>query len=279
MADKELSDFRRKNKIIEELEKENTVLTARIQEMEKIRQQLEQSNEIVRDKLAKKNVTDDQLEKAAEELISAKLEIERLNSLFASQEQKIKDAAAKEISLNSNLEKFRKIESEKNSILEDLEKLNLAKLGVESDLEKLRNENEGLKKRIGVKNSKMNTFKTVVIFLAVLANFLLLGKKFMGLANEKDWQTYVISYGSVLIFDLTVIFLTMVNRSKEALYFSIGVFVLTFFQIGKPFLGLGLDVAFYGFDLLYFERIISGCIYSFFFASLSYFLSKIKVES
>jgi len=150
---------------------------------------------------------------------------------------------------------------------------------MQSEIDNLTWENAAFKKQIGAKNGKMNTFKTVVIFLAVLANFLLLGKKFMGLTGEKDWQTYFISYGSVLIFDLTVIFLTMVNRSKEALYFGIGVFILTFFQIGKPFLGLGLKVAFFGFDLPYFERIISGCIYSFFFAFLSYFLSKIEIKS
>jgi len=149
---------------------------------------------------------------------------------------------------------------------------------LQSEIDNLNSENVGLKKKIGVKQRKMHAFKTTVIFLAVLANFLLLGKKFMGLTGENDWQTYFISYGSVLIFDLTVIFLTMVNRSKEALYFGVGVFILTFFQIGKPFLGIGLDVDFYGFDLVYFDRVISGCIYSFFFAFLSYFLSKIKTE-
>lgn len=146
------------------------------------------------------------------------------------------------------------------------------------EMAKLKNENADLKKQIGAKNSRMYAFKTVVIFLAVLANYLLLGKKFLDLTGESDWQTYAISYGSVLIFDLTVILLTLLNRSKEALYFAIGVFILTFFHISKPFSGLGLNIAFYGLDLQYWERFVSGGIYSVFFAFLPYFLSKITKE-
>jgi len=225
----------------------------------------------------------------------------KLNGSLLASEQNLKELNLQKGSLILQVEALKKSDADLKSRLEllnganadlkkDNENLKAATIDLtakfdttisemQSEIDNLTWENAAFKKQIGAKNGKMNTFKTVVIFLAVLANFLLLGKKFMGLTGEKDWQTYFISYGSVLIFDLTVIFLTMVNRSKEALYFGIGVFILTFFQIGKPFLGLGLKVAFFGFDLPYFERIISGCIYSFFFAFLSYFLSKIEIKS
>lgn len=208
---------------------------------------------------------------------------EKLNDSLLASERLLKELNLQKGSLNLQVSAFKKSEADLRNSLEVLSGENIF-LKKNNEILKtvgndLKNENMILKNKIAAKNGKMNSFKTVVIFLAVLANFLLLGKKFMGLTGEKDWQTYLISYGSVLIFDLTVIFLTMVNRSKEALYFGIGVFILTFFQIGKPFLGLSLDIAFYGFNLLYFERIISGCIYSFFFAFLSYFLSKIEIKS
>ncbi len=124
----------------------------------------------------------------------------------------------------------------------------------------------------------MHAFKTTVIFLAVLANYFLLGKAFTKLTGEDDWQTCLISYGSVLVFDLTVILLTILGKSKEALYFAIGVFVLTFFHIAKPFDGLGKDAAYYGLGLDYWERLVIGGIFSVFFAFLPYFLSKITKE-
>jgi len=259
---------------------QNIILT--LEEAEALKTKLEALNETARENLVKKNFESEQIEKLKNEneaLVekigglneikeSAGLEIIRLKNENENLKADFSGLQKKVVEFNEFKQVQDRAATEKENILKSLN----------VELAKFKNENAYLKNQIGAKNSNMYLFKTVVIFLAVLANFLLLGKKFMGLTGESDWQTYLISYGSVLIFDLTVIFLTMVNRSKEALYFGIGVFVLTFFQIGKPFLGIGLDVDFYGFDLLYFERIISGCIYSFFFAFLSYFLSKIKTE-
>lgn len=337
--EKELSDHKKRTRLIESLTADKVELTAKVKELwekasnldlqvldnqkenEALKAKYDALNEVSRQNLAKKNFVDENSQKLQAEnekllrqngaLVSENKQIEKLNEIktgleseisdlknhyaklndsFVASEQVLKELNLQKGSLNLQVEALKKSEADLKNSLQILnganadlkkgnENLKAVSNDLRSEIDDLRNENAAFKKQIWAKNGKMNTFKTVVIFLAVLANFLLLGKKFMGLTGEKDWQTYLISYGSVLIFDLTVIFLTMVNRSKEALYFGIGVFILTFFQIGKPFLGLSLDIAFYGFNLLYFERIISGCIYSFFFAFLSYFLSKIEIKS
>lgn len=251
-------------------------------ESEALKVKLEALNEAARQNLVKKNFEMDQIEilkkenealiqkvgglneikeSASLENIRLKSENENLNGVISGLQKKVQE--------------FNEFKTVQDRAAKDKDAV-LNSLNIE--MAKLKNENADLKKQIGAKNSRMYAFKTVVIFLAVLANYLLLGKKFLDLTGESDWQTYAISYGSVLIFDLTVILLTLLNRSKEALYFAIGVFILTFFHISKPFSGLGLNIAFYGLDLQYWERFVSGGIYSVFFAFLPYFLSKITKE-
>jgi len=251
-------------------------------ESEALKVKLEALNETARQNLVKKNFEIEQIEilkKENEALIQKVGGLNEIKESVALENLRLKSQNENLNGAISGLQKkvveFNEFKTVQDKAAKDKDAV-LNSLNIE--LAKFKNENEILKANVGAKNSRMYAFKTVVIFLAVLANYFLLGKKFMNLTGENDWQTYLISYGSVLIFDLTVILLTLLNKSKEALYFAVGVFILTFLQIAKPFEGLGLDVDFLGFNLQYFERFVSGGIYSVFFAFLPYFLSKITKE-
>lgn len=141
---------------------------------------------------------------------------------------------------------------------------------LQSEIDNLSWELAPLKSQSEKWNWRKKVFTVVVSAMASLANFTHIGDAYLALIKNPDWLHKLTAYGSVLTFDLAILLFTLNSERGNAKKFSIGVFILCFFALGKPF-----ELLEKGKTGLFWQNLIAGAILSAMFAFIPYLNSEL----